>query len=180
MVNYGILVVGAESSGTRLLARILTMGGCQGTDAHMQPFDTMRRLPQAMGKPLMWRRSLPHAHEWPDLRDLIDHIKDAGYRPALLHTLRDMLPSYLSQVAHNHVNEYDRAHHHIIRANRSILEFAEDNYVDYHHVTYAGLCSHPRDTIRWLWNLYGLDDSLLDEAVAMVNDQDAKRWSESG
>lgn len=180
-MTHGILVLGAESSGTKLLARILVMSGCLGSEQHIQPFDATRTIPEAYGRALVWRRSLPHAHQWPDLLALADVLSSKGYTPTILHIMRDEVPTAYSQLAHHHVRDFEEALTNTRRANQHILEFAGQTLLDYHYVTYAGLCEYPMSMLNWLHWLYGLglDDEKFIELENMLNSQDLKRWTQA-
>ncbi len=68
MGPVGYLVVGPESSGTKLTAALLRAAGCRSTaiiggdDGPELPLD---------GRPPLVRRSLPHDYEWWSIEDLV-------------------------------------------------------------------------------------------------------------
>ena len=77
------VVLGAESSGTRLLTRILIASGCEGSAEHEQPWD--KKLPY--DQPLIvWRRSLPHSEKLPPIRWILRQLKDRGYETTIIIT----------------------------------------------------------------------------------------------
>jgi hypothetical protein len=102
-LNKCYLVFGPESSGTRLLAKLLITAGCSGEHTHEQRFDT-EGLP-APDRPIVWRRSFPHAREWPNISDMVHQARAAGYQPVVLVTTRDHYAMVRSQVAAGHVSD---------------------------------------------------------------------------
>jgi hypothetical protein len=97
-VKRAFLVLGAESSGTRLLTEVLIAGGCHGDATHHQPFDRWEFGEQT---PILWRRSYPWSpyHLWPNLElDLLRPLRRHGYEDVLaLVSTRDWLPTARSQ-----------------------------------------------------------------------------------
>jgi hypothetical protein len=94
-MKRAVMVVGPESSGTRLAARILVAAGVAGSDVHAQAYDW--RLPT---EPLiLWRRSLPHRNEWPDIPCMVRSLHAAGYDVLGMFTDRADEPLTLSQMA---------------------------------------------------------------------------------
>jgi hypothetical protein len=93
------LVLGPESSGTRLLTRVLMAGGCAGDDGMVQRFDSWQ-----FGKqdPIVWRRSVPYtaSHLWPNIElDLLKPLRRHGYDDIMaLVTTRDWFSLWRSQV----------------------------------------------------------------------------------
>ena len=83
------VVLGAESSGTRLLTRMLIASGCKGSDGYDQPWDD--KLPY--DDPLIvWRRSVPDKNSSepaPAIRWILRQLKDRGYETTIIITLED-------------------------------------------------------------------------------------------
>lgn len=94
------LVLGPESSGTRLVTSVLVSAGCYGTAEHVQPFDN--GIPPDLS-PVVWRRSYPHGHDhkWPNLSRLVEDCGDRSV--TVLITVRDMLCMVRSQLSRGHV-----------------------------------------------------------------------------
>ena len=88
------LVLGPESSGTRWLTSILCDAGCWGTASHEQAWDA--RFPDGLS-PIVWRRSLPHGAEWPNLTAMIDGLRDNHYDVFGLVMVRDWFAMESSQ-----------------------------------------------------------------------------------
>jgi hypothetical protein len=122
-MKRAFLVVGAESSGTRLLTRILIAGGCAGDDSHHQPFDHWEFGEKS---PVVWRRSFPwtRAHLWPNLElDLLKPLRSRDYEPAMvLVSTRDWLSLSRSQA--------DLKNHHVLGE----AEALENVSIAYHEI----------------------------------------------
>ncbi len=91
------LVLGPESSGTRMMTELLLAAGCIGDAGHTQRFD---RAWPTEESPIVWRRSVPHAGEWPPIELLIHHLRSAGYEVYAVVTMRDWTAMARSQVEH--------------------------------------------------------------------------------
>lgn len=107
------LVLGAESSGTRLLTRLLMAGGCAGDGEDEQRWDT--QPPE--GPLVVWRRSVPHGGEWPSVRSLIERLASYGYTTHPVVITRDWIATASSQVEVGHVARAAVAHAHLVLAN---------------------------------------------------------------
>ena len=116
--NRAYLILGPESSGTRLMAKILIKAGCLGTDDHVQSFDT-EDLPEPT-QPIVWRRSVPHGEDWINIANMVYRMEEAGYCVTIIITNRDWYAMGLSQVRQGHANTFDTAIKNIERAERFI------------------------------------------------------------
>lgn len=97
------LVLGPESSGTRLATKILTAGGCHGQAGNKQDLDT--RPP--VGNLVVWRRSVPHFHyhEWPDIGEMRRKLDAFGYDVSAVVTSRDWFAMISSQLKAGHQSD---------------------------------------------------------------------------
>lgn len=113
------LVLGPESSGTRLVTRLLIGAGCYGDGDHEQRLDA--EFP-ADGRTLVWRRSIPHNRQWPSIVDMAARLRSAGYQVTAVVTTRDWYPTIRSQVAAGHVVNDTEASSNLQRAYPYIFE----------------------------------------------------------
>jgi hypothetical protein len=91
------LVLGPESSGTRMMTQLLMAAGCVGDGDHEQRWDDA--LP-TVETPIVWRRSLPHGGEWPSI-DLMTHrLRERGYTVCAVVMTRDWTAVARSQMEH--------------------------------------------------------------------------------
>ena len=141
------LVLGPESSGTRLLTRLLIAAGCEGSAAHHQPFD--EQTPEGVS-PLVWRRSVPQRGHWPDIASMVGELRRRNYSVHAIVTMRDWLPSAGSQVRAGHVADRVQAYTHLARAYPHIFAELGRAGVPFVCVTYAGLVGRPDKMLGWL------------------------------
>ena len=116
------LIAGPESSGTRMLTGMLVAAGCSGDAGDAQRWDS--RPPRAAEHPvIVWRRSVPHGGEWPDLTGMCGELRAAGYgRLRMLVTVRDRFCLERSQPKRGHVHSAEAARANIERSYRHIFE----------------------------------------------------------
>ena len=166
-MGRAILVLGVESSGTRLVTRMLVEAGCAGNADHYQWFDDH----EFDGSPVVWRRSFPHGHRWPDLVEMVGRLEEEGYEAEALVVVREH---------HSNVRS------HIYRGRspgpvvaRAILEqafvrlFGELGKVGipFAVITYEAICAAPEAMQGWLSEYLGLP------AVSAVEVEDGnKKW----
>lgn len=149
-----VLVLGAESSATRLWTRILTLNGVVGSDAHEQPFDTA--LPEPVA-PIVWRRSFPHGGEWPNIIYMDRALLSRGYSTQAIVTTRDWTAMAKSQVAAGHVPNEVVAMSMIRQAYKVILAGLTLMDMPYVMVSYEALVQRPETTIANTLALLGLE-----------------------
>lgn len=87
MTRRAFFVLGAEGSGTNLLAEALVSAGCFEDPRHRQYMDDyeFEKCPDL----LMFRRSLPHRGEWPDVDEIYDQMYRANISVKMLLIFRD-------------------------------------------------------------------------------------------
>lgn len=167
------LVLGPESSGTRLITRILIAGGCHGTDDHVQAFD--RCIPDPL-TPIVWRRSLPHGHnhEWPNIKNLIWYLINLGRDVNVVCCTRDMECTIDSQLFWGHVTTDAAARQNIIRAYREMFDGVQSLGVKCQVVSYESLIAHPRNSQRILLESLGLDATEDTDGYVSITDENSK------
>jgi len=73
------LVVGGESTGTRLVTEVLIALGCHGDSGHKQRLDTDIDKGEDIPMPFVWRRSMPHQKKFVSIQhELIEPVFDLG------------------------------------------------------------------------------------------------------
>lgn len=146
------LVLGPESSGTRLMTRLLIAAGCEGTDEHVQPWDS-----QTPTAPLIvWRRSLPHGGQWPDVQSLITRLQAAHYSVTALVMSRDWHPMALSQIDNGHVADMAQAIDHVRRAYGLIFPALAATQTPFELVNFESLVARPQQAAAQLMTRLGL------------------------
>ncbi len=157
MTKRAILVLGPESSGTRLATHILVKAGCVGDDNHVQRLDWW---PPDGASPIVWRRSLPHMKFWPDLGYMIRELRHGGYMVSAVVTDRRTGPMMMAQ-ARDHVKNRAVAHGNIERA-RWLLEGLDNPQgaaMPVHRLQYEDLVADPTDTIQQLLDAVGIPNA---------------------
>lgn len=99
MKRRALLVLGAESTGTRLLTRMLIAGGCVGDDTHEQRWDKEVPARQPL---IVLRRSVPHAGEFVRVDAFVKRVRVWGYQAEALVIWRDFRAAARSQVVSGH------------------------------------------------------------------------------
>ena len=124
-VKQAFFVIGAESSGTRMLTKAFMEAGCEGSDQHFQPMDVQGFLHQP--DMIVFRRSLPHAQMWPDVEDIRDMIAVEGYDVEIIGIKRMNFAVIASQTRGNqHAKDKEHALRNIKKANATIDKFADE------------------------------------------------------
>jgi SAM-dependent methyltransferase len=173
-----ILVVGPESSGTRLWTRILMAAGCAGDDTHEQRWDA--GLPEDEDL-IVWRRSIPHLGSWYRIGLDVQKLREAGFRVLGIVTMRDWRSLIRSQVAANHVAEFDEAMENVRLAYQIIFRHLNDLNIPCFIMSYESLVQRPLEVQQdlaarlglpcaadgaWAVNVYDGNGKYYDEVVA--------------
>ena len=162
----GFLVLGPESSCTRLVTKILIVaGGCAGSYDHVQPFDD---LPMGDADNVVLRRSIPHGGQTPDLSSVADMF---GSRELLcVVAVRDWHCTAMSQVEVGLASSFAVAKQRISQATLTIWEFILSSGLPFVVVTAESLMLHPESAQRQLLESIGLRyDQLV--PIADCNDK---------
>lgn len=182
------LVLGPESSGTRVFTSILIAGGCHGSIEHQQPIDDPD---YDIGEYdcVVWRRSVPHNGEDLNLQLLIDRLNRQGEREIIVVVVgRDIECNAKSQVFRGHSLTESSAIDRIRKANSSISEqIAEITRIIERiteigaavpivsHVSYEDLLDNPIEYQRGLWDRLGLEAGI---PVEIRNENE--KWERGG
>lgn len=163
------LVLGAESSGTRLMTQILIDGGCRGSAEMEQPFDHVIPPVESTPVPIVWRRSVPHGGKWPSIGSLLLLLVSRGYEPYAVVMFRDWLATVKSQVSHGHVKTHEDAWINVQRAYKHIMRgIAVAPYI---MVSYEALIQYPYVVQGWIGGGLELPNPQPD---VVIRDEDRK------
>lgn len=170
------LIVGSESSGNRLVARILSEAGCYGSTTTDQP-GIAKLLKEANGRPAVAIRSFPHGAQgadrhWPNLEKLCGIIRDHNYHPYAIVTTRDFHCCTQSKVSAGHVETLTKSRSTTKSAYCKIFREIDSLLLSYVYVTYEGLVLHPQETVDWLLEYVGLPATKFIEEITDEN----KKW----
>ncbi len=153
---HAYFVVGAESSGTRIMTRIMIANGCAGSAEHEQPFDNGMPHGFSTYEPVVWRRSYPHGGERPEIHHCIERLQNYDYAPHVIITMRDFNAMAHSQVNANHFATIDEAHANISEAYKEIFDGVRWTGVPYYVVGFEALGWHPAFTLAGLARHFGI------------------------
>ena len=137
--------MGWEGSGTNLLAEALVSAGCHYEGWHAgynddYKFDEMPDL-------LVFRRSLPHAHRWPDLQHLRNQMENAGYSVQPLFTVRDWNSTICSVIRRGYQGSREDCEGNMRYALGHVYEGFGDELIV---VSYEAFCQSPAFR-KWLF-----------------------------
>ena len=173
MSKRAFIVIGPVSTGTRLTTQILLAAGCHGSAEHKQPFD----VEPITEDPVVWRRSVPHGNDWhyPELGEMLAKLQ--GYHTTLVVTIRDMVPTVLSQAArHRRIDPAESRGMNRL-AYRHVFAQLASSRLPFVLSVYESLILHPAFAQRALCRQLGL--KLAEDDVVAVEDRDRVRWVES-
>ena len=151
------IVVGPESSGTRLVTRLLIAAGCEGdatahgkleNDGWPQHYDVNDPKGET---PIVIRRTLPYHPNrvWPDMEELIARIEGCGYEVLLIETARQQDSMVASQLWNRHIKDAKQGKTEIKRATGILDSLNQDKAV----VSYEGLVDDPEGAIAQLYKV---------------------------
>lgn len=174
-----IFIIGPESSGNRLMARLLTHAGFFGDGDIEQRLDTLihyKRIPASIDK-IVLLRSFPHGHgeyrHWPDMQRLKEDIEELGFvRFAAIVMVRDWRCAALSQVKNKHVRDATEA---LFNLHRFYAETLHSLPMGFCMVNYEALVHQGLSTFNWVLNM--LDEPLMKELSEYIYDGN-KKWTE--
>lgn len=160
MTKTCYFVVGPESSGNRLMAKILVDAGCYGDANMFQRLD--RHIPTDVEK-IVWIRSFPHGargegRHWPDMTLLRKKVRDLGYVPQAVVMARDEFCMARSQLKAGHVSDMHEAMYNIMHAKERIYTELNKASIAHITITFEGLIYRARQTTTWLLNMLNLPD----------------------
>jgi LPS sulfotransferase NodH len=152
-MKIAYLVIGPESSGTRMMTKILLKAGCSGSGEYSQPWDSGA----FKGPKVVWRRSAPHGGKWVSSKQMINRCIAEGYTPKLIIMNRDWIAVSSSQVAHNHSGNLTQALGKIRRAYKEIYQDLLSTRDEFIVVSYESLVSRPKQVLQYISTFTKLD-----------------------
>ena len=147
-MKRAFLVLGAESSGTRMVISMFISAGCFGDFGHEQRIDS--------GVPddepcIVWRRSVPHRNEIPNIHRMILELERKDYEVTAVVTHRDWYAMAKSQVNAPHAANGEIAIKQAKEAYRHIFDSIID--IDYVMVNYEMFQLQPESVNSFLYML---------------------------
>lgn len=156
MSRRAFFVLGAEGSGTNMLAKALVLAGCHEDPRHRVYMDDyeFEKMPDL----LMFRRSLPHAGKWPDPGYNRAQMEKAGYEVVPLFIIRDWFCTVRSVIrrAFRHIGDIED------NMRKALYTVADAFPRCLTYVSYESFCLHP-EFRRWLFvERLGLKESTIE------------------
>ena len=146
--KQAFLILGPESSGTRLHAKMLKANGVFGGDGHYQKLDTMDRGLLEGRETTFLRRSFPHGGlTHPVSPHILTFFED--YPVTAIVTMRAW--KYLLG-SHSHIKTAEQA----AERYRQIFDFIFKNNLKYVMSSMEALIAHPGPQQAWLFDTLGL------------------------
>jgi|TARA_Y100000034_G_C6706719_1_gene311959 hypothetical protein len=145
-----VFVLGAESSGTRNMTRLLVESGYAGTHEHNQRYDNFELLIQDKPDRVVIRRSVPHGLAWVNTQEVINFLKELGYFVSCIVTIRDWNCMVESQINAGHVKDKRKSKTNIRQAYAHIFSQLYAAGIEYVPVSYESLVQHPTETLERL------------------------------
>jgi len=186
------MVIGGESSGTRLVTNLLIEGGCFGDSSHSQRMDDYmkarfdvaeRDIKEILkNQPIVFRRSFPHGNAWPVLKDLISPFVGFNLVGAadilFLVTVRNWFCAAKSAVRIGH-GEVKSEGGHLSRfklAYCNIFKQLEADFFNYYMVSYDELVARPYFSLQQLYKVASLkvDPSRMQGIATSIRDENNK------
>ena len=161
-------VVGPESSGTRMLTKLLIANGCYGQAGDEQAMDS--NFVKVLETPkIVFRRSFPHGGIWPDLDSRFDLVREFGYQIILIKMIRDINAIAQSQVIRYHVSTIPEALEHVRKAYSEIQNAEYYTGVTAYHCVYESMTTNSVAALRFL-ELIGFNAPL--SLIPMTNENE--------
>jgi len=146
------IVVGPESSGTKLVTRLFCESGCWGDYGHDQRLDayvdgkSRWPVPSNVGE-IVFRRSIPHGRKWPDLMEIRERFAARYYAPFWVVTVRDWYCTIHSAAANRHKPSVSQARKSLLREWAYIGRYLEE-LSEYCFVNTSYLFKAPSQALR--------------------------------
>ena len=158
------LVLGPESHGNHLMTDLLVHAGCDGSSGHsswrektapesledIQPWDIELPVDQ---DPIVWRRSVPHLHDWPDIKGMARVLDERDYAIHAIVMTRDRHAALQSQVKWHHIDNIDVGRDNIEKAYLHIFKHLKEADIPYLMASYESLVTYPPSQDRLLEEL---------------------------
>ena len=174
-MKRAVFVLGAESSGTRNMTRLLVKSGFAGTHEHYQRYDNFETLAKEKPDRFVIRRSVPHALTWVNIQGVIKFLKELGYFVSCIVTIRDWNCMIESQIKAGHVKDERKSRTNIRQAYAHIFSQLYAAGVEYVPVSYESLIHRPTETLERL----GKELQINFPEVHGIRDENSKYYSQT-
>ena len=175
-----VIVVGPESSGNRLMTKLLVLSGCDGDGEQEQRFDEY--VPEAADRNIVWLMSVPLGSiQRPDLNYRAKSLQDKGYEVSAIVMARDWFPTHRSQMFFMKIEHFEAVER-IRRAYLHIFRQLDICCVPFVMATYESLLMNKEKTMKMILDMLELPHGDIDKAGEIIFDANEKYydWKEEG
>lgn len=185
------IVVGPESSGTRVITRLFCMSGCVGDYGHEQRLDRFVynegvekgiEICGVLGRDcetIVLRRSIPYdSDRRPDILGIGAKFRSAGFEPYYIVTIRDWTCNAASKINMGHGTNLDMAKDSLVEEWSDIGAMFAGFNGKFCIVMTSSLFTNPERVISGLEDWTGL--VFTKEAYKVVFDADSKYYEKKG
>lgn len=158
------LVLGPESSGTKLFTKILIGAGCNGDAGNEQRWDNECPV-FGRDDPVVWRRSVPHGEKYPDIVEMVEQLRGAGCQVCAYVTMRDWTSILNSRVINAGIISYEIASQRLQWAYPHIFSQLQSTKVPFATVSYEAIMEHGVKYIKRMLKIFGLDVGAIPEII---------------
>ncbi len=152
-MKTAILVIGPESSGTKLWTQILIAAGCDGDAGDHQRWDTI----DPESNLVVWRRSMPHDGWWPNVAGLVERLRGLDYDVSAIVTTRSWHAMAHSQAMHGHTESVVHGLHNLQLAYPRIFSGLSAARAPFVMAHYENLVARPHAAMEQLLSPLGLE-----------------------
>lgn len=141
-------VLGSEGSGTHCLRNALIEAGCHWEQWHEAHQDNYKF--GEMESPFVFRRSLPHAHIWPNILNITEAMENADYGVHVLFTIRDFNATAKSVIRRDYHGSKNDCYYNQRKSIVALGDFLSHHHAEFTYITYEAFCLS-EGFRRWLF-----------------------------
>lgn len=178
--HKAIIVCGPESSGNRLMTKLLMISGCMGQDGHEQDFDTYVPHADQTQRNIVWRISVPGGKNYrPNILYMVHMLQSKNYDVQVVVMTRDWHCVTHSQSFHLKIDK-DLALHRTREAYLHIFDQLRSACVPFVVVTYGGLVLSQEKGICALLDMLELPYGDMADFDEVIRNGNEKYYSDEG
>ena len=172
------IIIGPESSGTRVVTRLFIKAGCFGEGKHLQALDKfikgeIKNLKKFSGNAdtIVFRRSIPHGVNpvWIKFNQIEKLFTEQGYKVFWIVTMRDWSSLARSKVRRGHKKNLKEAKE-SVKKEYSYIASGLVSRTNYYMLMISDLFKKPKETLRRM--VEWIEFEIPDGAVADIFNAD--------
>jgi hypothetical protein len=168
-MKKAVIVVGAESSGTRFITNLVINHGYYGDSGHHQEIDkilfseTFKNFSKKHDK-IVIRRSYPHAGKWPSISRIYKRLDKFGYSVIIIVTHRNWFTMAMSQLDRRS-KQPKFVSKNIPKAYKFIMKHIIDLDAKYYILEFSGTCSYRTASLKWVAQILREQSNLTEKVI---------------